>query len=204
MKTCLAMLALVLVCSAAKADTITSGGLSFTCIIPSPCYTPPTGPSIGTVPQDVGTAPTSGYFIFDNTTDQFLKLTFTWDGIVLSATSFDDPSSGAVLSEPAGYLALLSGTMVWDAYCVASISAPWPTTSCDAEEFFDVHIGVEDGVFLQPRSFVSGNASTYPTDAARGLVTATDLVTTTPEPSLLVLLGIGLMGLGWRQLRNQL
>jgi hypothetical protein len=64
MKTKLAILALALVClSPARADTVTSGNLSFTCLGQG-CL-----------------SPTSGSFDYDNTSNQFLNLTLTWDGL---------------------------------------------------------------------------------------------------------------------------
>jgi hypothetical protein len=184
MKTKLCLFAMLLVCSLAKADTITSGGLSFTCTT-SPCST--------TFPQAVSTLPTSGSFSYDITTNQFLSLTFTWDGIVWFA--FFDPNSGLVQNEPAGYLSLLNGTMVWTNNCVA-IPVISPASSCDYIEEVEFSAPPGDGLLFLPAS----RTSTYPADVAGGLVIATD-VTTTPEPSLLVLLGIGLIGLGWRQLK---
>src|SRR5215470_3305600 len=108
MKSKLAVLALASVClwgSAASADTITSGGLSFTC------------PGCSDVLQSgvADIAPTSGSFVYDNTTNHFLSIDVTWDGIplVLNGAAIVLP---APTDEATAYLDLIGqGTpLTWE------------------------------------------------------------------------------------------
>jgi hypothetical protein len=157
----------------AAADTITTGNLSFACFV-------------GECVQNgdlVGTAPTAGSFVYDNTTNQFLTITITWDGITLYG--FHDATG-----QETAYLELIgssSSPLMWNAVCTAGT-------------IIQGHCGGEFGFSLFDQAFAVNMVlapldtpmPTFPNDASAGTVTATDLVTT-PEPGAtgLLLLGIG-------------
>jgi hypothetical protein len=200
MKSKLAILALVLVClwgRAASADTITTGDLSFTCQGGCVAPTPITSSTFAS------SAPTSGSFTYDNTTNQFLNFTLTWNGITWGANGLTEDN----------YLALIGvgpSQQRWFGFCIAGLVNRWPQFSCDDGIGFEMwlHNGntVSDRLSnVNPPGrifFVSEtDPTTYPYDQAEGTMTATDLVTTTPEPTTvgLLLLGIGALGLRVRQ-----
>ena len=174
-----------------RADTITTGSLSFTC--QGGCVTP----TPITSSTFAASAPTAGSFTYDNTTNQFLNFTLTWDGITFGVNGLTETN----------YLALLGigpNVQRWTGNCIAGLVNRWPQFSCDDALDFSVFLvngnTVTDELDLTTPPggvfFISeNNPTTYPYDTASGLITATDLVTTTPEPPLLVLLGIGLLGL---------
>jgi hypothetical protein len=175
MKSTLAFLALVMAClwgRAASADTITTGDLSFTCNI---CGVLQNG-------NQINTAPTGGSFAYDNTTNQFLSLLITWDGVTFTfiggQPSINDPGNAEAV-----YLALIgSAPVYWDGICLHLPNDPFP---CEEAEGFRL-----DGFF---GSYVSG-AFPFINDETGGLVTATNPVTTTPEPPVI---GLLLMGIGF-------
>jgi len=196
MKLKLAYLALVLVCSAicacaASADTITSGGLSFTC------------PACSDVLQSgvADIAPTSGSFVFDNTTNHFLSIEVTWDGIplVLNGAINVVPTP---TDEATAYLDLigLGIPLTWEGISVG----PAFVDGCGASPplrfaFFEnrhANPNTDIGICLGWATF----PPTFDPAVGTGFVTATDLVTTTtPEPPSFLLLAAGLIGLAARQ-----
>jgi hypothetical protein len=183
MKSKLANLALVLVClwgSAATADTITSGGLSFTC--------PACSNVLDSGVADI--APTSGSFVYDNTTNHFLSIDVTWDGVPL-ALGLPAPTD-----EATAYLDLIGQGMrlSWEGI---SIVGPAFVDPCGFSPPF--RFAFNENRHANPNTDVGiclGSATLPPTlDPAvgTGAVAATDLVTTTtPEPSSLLLLAGGL------------
>jgi hypothetical protein len=176
MKTKLAFLALVIVCSwgrEASADTITTGNLSFSIF---------DGSCINVSPGDGCTAPTAGSFVYDNTTNQFSSITVTWDGFELVGRS---EGSG----EQTAYLELIgasSSQLVWSGLCTAGTITQGHCGGEFGFAFFD-HSSVNIG--LGPLSTPNPE---FPNDSAGGIVTATDLVTTTPEPTAAMLLMLGI------------
>ena len=195
MKLKLPYLALVLVCSAictcdASADTITSGGLSFTC------------PACSDVLQSgvADIAPTSGSFVFENTTNHFLSIDVTWDGVplVLNGAAIVVPTP---TDEATAYLDLIGQgiPLTWEGISVG----PAFVDGCGASP--PLRFAFFENRHANPNTDVGiclGWATLPPTfDPAvgTGFVTATDLVTTTPEPPSFLVLAAGLIGLGARQ-----
>lgn len=194
MKSKLAVLALAPVClwgSASSADTITSGGLSFTC------------PACSDVLQSgvADIAPTSGSFVFDNTTNHFLSIDVNWDGIplVLNSAAIALP---APTDEATAYLDLIGQgiPLSWEGISVG----PAFVDGCGASP--PLRFAFFENRHANPNTDVGiclGWATLPPTfDPAvgTGFVTATGLViTTTPEPSSLLLLAGGLSLLGLRR-----
>ena len=191
MKSKLAILATVVVClwgSAAAADTVTSGGLSFTC------------PACSDVLQSgvADIAPTSGSFVFDNTTNHFLSINVTWDGIplVLNGTAMVVPTP---TDEATTYLDLIGQGMQlsWEGI---SIVGPAFVDPCGFSPPF--RFAFNENRHANPNTDVciclgwATLPATLDPAVGTGAVTATDLVTiTTPEPSSLLLLAGGLTGL---------
>lgn len=170
-----------------RADTVTTGNLSFTCgggcIAPTPI----------TQSTFAATAPTAGSFTYDNSTNQFLSFTLTWDGITFGVNGLTETN----------YLALLSmgpNVQKWTGNCIAGLVNRWPQFSCDDALDFTVFLlngntvsdaldfGTQPGVFFISET----NPTTYPYDTAGGTITATNLVTTTPEPPITRLLVSGI------------
>jgi hypothetical protein len=189
MKSKLAILTLVLVClwgREAKADTVTSGNLSFTCD-PESCG--PTGN-----PFDFNTAPTAGSFVYDNTTNQFLSVTVTWDGMPLYSNLSEIVGGETVYLDLIG---LGSSLLRWDAICTAGTIEQGHCGGLFGFLVFDPS-SPQIGVGLAPLDTANPE---FPNDGAGGTVTALDLVST-PEPPLFVLLMLGLTGLAWRRLMS--
>jgi hypothetical protein len=169
MKLKLAFLVVVVVCfgRCASADQITTGNLSFTCVFTPTCLNP-----------------TSGSFAYDNTTNQFLSVNLTWDGI-----TFIGPNSTWAGQQEAMFLELIGSSSMplsWGAVCVTSAGSVPP---CDELGFGlgDVELGVRR-VVSTPEDNVSGGGTV-----------------TTPEPNPLLLLVFGLTGLVLLSLhRNQI
>jgi hypothetical protein len=184
MKTRRAMLILALVCLACfwgreiKADTVTSGNLSFTCDSGS-C-----GPTGNTF--DFSTAPTAGSFVYDNTTNQFLNVTVTWDGMPLHSSLSEIVGGETVYL---GLIGLGSAPPAWDAICTAGTIEQGHCGGLFGFLIFDPS-SPQIRVGLAPLDTANPE---FPNDAAGGIVTATDLMTT-PEPtaSVLLLMGMGL------------
>jgi len=133
---------------AAHADTITDGTITFT--------------TTDGLPD-----PTSGSFVFDNTTDTYSTFTVNWDGAIFDWTTLDVliPSSGT--------------------WCAA---APNETAICDDRNttfsFQNLNNDSFSGSFISVDGMANG---TY--------TVAETVTTTTPEPGLLglMLTGIGVL-----------
>jgi hypothetical protein len=159
----------------ASADTITTGALSFTC-----------NGGCGQNGLNGYSAPTAGFFTYDNTAMQFLNFTITWDGITWSVAGLTE----------ANYLALIGvgpNQQHWSGVCIAGTL--FPQFPCD--DALDFQLFLFDGNTVSDvlnGTFISEtNPVPFPIDQVSGAMTATDLVTTTPEPTVagLLLLGIG-------------
>jgi hypothetical protein len=167
-----------------RADTITTGDLSFTCR--GGC----TAPTPITSSTEAVSAPTASSFTYDNTTNQFLNFTITWNGITFGVDGLTETN----------YLALIGigpNLQEWTGFCMAGAVFQWPQFSCDDGSGFSLFLLDGNTAFDGLMGiFISATApTTYPFDNSTGTITATDLVTTTPEPTSFVLLGTGLLAL---------
>jgi hypothetical protein len=177
MKIRLAVLALLLgLVSQVKADQITTGNISFTC-----CTLDPT---VSTVTA------TAGSFVYDNTTNQFLNIDATWDGM-----AFELVGAFSGFADPAAiYQGLIGTGTEWIAHCYSVDPLMRP---CDEIVF---HIGDALGPPYQlPGQGILdlGTPTLNPTFEpafGNGFMMATNLVTT-PEPGSLLLLALGMAGL---------
>lgn len=174
-------LALVFQCGRASADTITTGNLSFTCSV------------TGCPGESFGTAlivPTTGSFIFDNTTGQFVNIFVTWDGIPLVLNG-SVMVTGA-LNEATLYQELIGAGSQWVGICgSANIPLLGP---CDKFAFVLGTPAENDPAFLGWATFPI--SPTFESAAGEGAVTATDLeMVSTSEPTAthLILLSLGVI-----------
>jgi hypothetical protein len=189
---------------AAQADSVVTGTLGFTCS--GGCQ-----PPLNNLYYD--TAPTSGSFTYDKTTQQFLSFSIVWDG-----WTWTEPLSQLTQAD---YLALIGKGFLQERYfigCIEGSLAPWPQFSCDQTEWFKTW---RSGNGMGPFGGGDGYASvipgptTYPIDTADGTMFVTDLdkadkrgTVATPEPSGLALSGIGavvffLLGCRWMRREQQ-
>lgn len=178
MKTLLAALVLLCASLVADADTITTGNLSFTC----------SGTNCNGSPLP-GTPPDSGSFVYDNTTNQFVSMMVSWDGLslVLVPPEFTIPP----INQEAVYLGLIGegSPEFWIAICSQEVEAP--SAGCGDDFGFEV-----GALVLYPAVPFPLLMPEMPNNFAAGTVVATDQVTSTPEPSTLALLLMGL-ALSW-------
>jgi len=158
-------LLLAFTAQSASADTITSGTLVFT------------------LGGSGGTDATGGSFTYDNTTNQFLSFTATWDGLTFDFSASATPSNYQAL------IGAISSPMQWSAVCEPS--SVNPGVPCDGELQFRIILDSSLlGTGLEP--FVP----TQDTATGAGSFTVTQLQTAiTPEPdaSSLLLLGLGML-----------
>jgi len=98
----------------ARADTITSGTITFT---------------LG----GTGIAPTAGSFSYDNTTNKFTSLTVVWDGITF------DLSFGATQTNYLALTGAIASPQTWTAACIPS--TVHPTVPCDGLLNFSLFAG---------------------------------------------------------------
>jgi hypothetical protein len=150
-------------CGLAKADDLTSGDLSFTNVW-ALC--------VGCL------SPTSASFVYDNTTAEFLNVTANWDGLNIVNSNISDPTA---LSE------LLNGSLSWEGVVCLNV----PPGGCSGEAFFVFLDSPGESVLASPFFTDLTTVTPEPPNAGGfGPVIATDVMTT-PEPSSLLLLGIG-------------
>jgi len=173
MKSRLAFLALVLVCfrQCASADQITTGTLVFDCT------------ACTSSPGFTSTLPTNGSFVYDNTTNQFLSVMVTWDG--LSFDSFSVGSQDTPNTEQIIYQDLIGGGAGPLQFTFICSTVNLQNGPCERQfaAAFDGLPGADLELFFSsPGNVESAN------DGASGIVT-------TPEPSALLLLALGLVGL---------
>jgi len=147
----------------AYADTITTGNLAFA--------------TFGN-PSPMSPLPTGGSFAYDNTTEQFLSFTTTWDGMTF------DLASGATQAD---FLALTDASATphtWSGICIPSTVNP--TVPCDGSFGFSASVAnLLFGQTTGPLTPTVGFAE------AAGTFTATQIVTT-PEPGAVGLLALGI------------
>lgn len=150
----------------AYADTITTGNLAFA--------------TFGS-PSPMSPLPTDGSFAYDNTTNQFLSFTATWDGMTF------DMTFGATQADFLKLTDASATPLTWSGICIPSTVNP--TVPCDGS--FGFSASVANFLFGQTAGPVT---PTVGFAEAAGTFTATQIVTT-PEPGAvgLLLLGIGLV-----------
>jgi hypothetical protein len=179
MKSKLAFLALVLVCfgRCASADQITMGTLNFDCLNCS-------NPTLGVI----STPPTNGSFVYDNTTNQFLNVMYTWDGVLFDLDSFPlDPNlpttAQAIYQDLIGAGA---GPLHFTFFCTTVNPQNGP---CERNFAFFFDGPGATGPF-NVTMYVGGPSLNFTSnnDDAEGIVT-------TPEPSALLLLALGVVGI---------
>jgi hypothetical protein len=149
------------------ADTITEGKLVFSC--------PNCGPTSYGIQN---TIPSKGSFSFDNTTDQFLTISTTWDGVVFN--TFPQPANPLQV-----YDELLVGTLQWAFTCIFQFGL-----ACD-QKYYVVLYDATNYMGLS-----SGTGGFQFSDTAGGTVGVRalhDPVVDTPEPSALTLAFLGLL-----------
>jgi hypothetical protein len=179
MKLRLAVLALVMLCLwgwEASADTITTGSLSFTCV--------PGCTGVDASGLNASIAPIAGSFIFDNTTQQFLDVTITWDGFQL-LMAYHSPQT--TLGDALAFLDLTGASstpLQWFGICNGGTVEQG---DCGGAFGFQLY-APNTAITLAPHDSVT---TEFLNAGGTGTVSATDV--TTPEPATLsmLLLGIG-------------
>ena len=167
----------------AKADTVTSGTLAFTC------------EPFCDIGNNSATAPTAGTFSFDNTTGTFLTFSVSWNG-----TTYGQPIAGFgenIFDALFGQGPLVLG---WMGECEGGIGVEaWPAVSCANDNLFVYFLkhkgtGVE-GLWLPAGSESRVGPTTFANDFADGTIFVDDPVVTTPEPSSFFLTLLGMLAM---------
>ena len=139
----------------AKADSITSGTINF-------ILTEPGGPAA------------TGSFVFDNTTNLYLNLTISWDGVTFPFIGFFNGANDKLRS---------SG--VWCA------NANTEVVLLDCQGLLPATFLIQSVNTFQ-ESLAFGGTFTDPLATAVGTYTTTETTTTTPEPSSVPLILSGM------------
>jgi hypothetical protein len=167
----------------AKADSIVSGSLSFTC--DGGCFTG----------YFASTAPTGSFSYYKST--QTLSIAVLFDGLNFVFPSLPQAYYQAIVGQGPSF-------EKYEAYCFASTIAP--QTICDNGSAFELYLvgknGVDEASVDYGTPVLPIGPSTYPYDEATG--TVSDPPVRTPEPAVYVLLACGLLlaWLGKAQARN--
>jgi hypothetical protein len=164
---CVALLGLFLAIGArsAYADTITTGNLSF---------------ALFGAPSPSSPLPTAGSFAYDNTTNQFLSFTATWDGMTF------DFAFGATQTNYLALIDSIASPVTWSGICIPSTVNP--TVPCDGTFGFSLFAGT----FLAGQPPSGPLTPTVDFAEASGTLTVTQVVTTRePGSADLLLSGIG-------------